>query len=125
MTRKPAGTDDLWTRRHYEVEIAVESDEEVETAREQAERLIDAWLQAEEASVLEFDPEELMRHEWKGKKAEDGYNKGSLSWGWDFSNHFSPSVIEVLKKGPIRIDRYEFSLSRNERIVQTRKVREK
>lgn len=74
-----------------------------------------------------FDPEELMKHEWKGRRLPkgEGYGKGSLSWGWDWASEFSPSVIAVLKRGPIRIDQYEFRLGEMGNIVQTRKVKEK
>lgn len=67
-------------------------------------------------AMAQFDPEELMRHEWKGKKkAGGGYTKGSLSWGWDFASEFSPAVVEALKKGSLKIDGYEFSLSSSQR----------
>ena len=75
--------------------------------------------------MAQFDPEELMRHEWKGKKkAGGGYTKGSLSWGWDFASEFSPAVVEALKKGPLKIDGYEFSLASSQKIVRSRKVKE-
>jgi len=67
-----------------------------------------------------------MQHEWKGRKLPggEGYKKGSLSWGWDWASEFSPQVIAVLKRGPIKIDRYEFNLSEMGNIVQSRKVKE-
>jgi len=73
----------------------------------------------------EFDPEELMQHEWKGRKLPkgEGYKKGSLSWGWDFASEFSPQVIAVLERGPIKIDQYEFSLGEMKNIVTSRKIK--
>jgi len=63
------------------------------------------------AQIPEFNPEELMKHAWKGKKLGEGeYAKGSLAWGWDFRDQFSPEVIQVLEKGPLTIDKYEFTL---------------
>ncbi|MCD6572098.1 MAG: hypothetical protein J7K62_02380 [Thermoplasmata archaeon] len=74
----------------------------------------------------EFDAvvKDLMEHKWKGKrKAGGGYSEGSLSWGWDYREQFKPETIKALESGPITIDEYEFSLT--DRIVQTRKVKQK
>lgn len=77
---------------------------------------------APETAIPELDPEELMRHEWKGRKTGEGqYAKGSVSWGWDWRDEFSPSVIKTLEKGPLQIDQYEFTLG--DRIVQAKKVK--
>jgi len=68
----------------------------------------------------EFNPEDLMKHDWKGKKdGEGGHKKGSLAWGWDFKDKFPESVIKALEKGPITIDEYEFTAS--EAIVNAKK----
>jgi len=59
----------------------------------------------------QFNSEDLMKHDWKGKKdGEGGHNKGSLAWGWDFKDQFKPETIQVLEKGPLTIDQYEFTL---------------
>lgn len=80
-----------------------------------------------EPQAPEFDPSWLTGHEWKGRKNQDGsYAKGSLSWGWDFQNQFPEGAIEVLKKGPLQIDQYEFSLNPlGQGFVQTKKIDKK
>lgn len=72
-------------------------------------------------AMPEFDPEELVKHDWKGRKTNGEYAEGSLSFGWDFADQFSPDIISVLKKGVVTIDQYEFSLSTSGTLVQTRK----
>ena len=63
------------------------------------------------SQIPQFNPDDLMKHEWKGKKTGEGeYAKGSVAWGWDFQDKFPPEVIKVLEKGPLMIDSYEFSL---------------
>ncbi len=74
------------------------------------------------AEIPQFNPEVLTKHEWKGKKTGDGqYAKGSLAWGWDFSSEFPKEILHVLEKGPLTIDKYEFSLSEGKNLVQTKK----
>ena len=76
----------------------------------------------ETPKIPSFDPRTLTDHEWKNKKlAEGSYTKGSLSWGWDFADQFPEFVIQVLRKEPLEIDRYVFSLDEAQKIVQTRK----
>jgi len=87
---------------------------------------LDGWLEKMESAgpTPEFDPEELMKHRWKGKKKRygEGYEEGSLAWGWDYSDNFSEEVRQILEKGPLHVDVYEFSLAREGRLVQTKKV---
>ena len=50
--------------------------------------------------ATEFDPADLIEHEWKGRKQGDRnyVNKGKLpKFGWDFSNSFQPQTIEFLE----------------------------
>lgn len=75
----------------------------------------------EETAIPEFAPQELMDHQWKGRKIAEGkYGKGSLVWGWDFANAFPDGVIKLLEKGPFTIDKYEFSLNPAGNLVQTK-----
>jgi len=96
-----------------------------------SEYIIDNWLGAPEASlpsgppqIPNFNPEDLMKHEgWKAKKTGEGeYAKGSLAWGWDFQDKFPAEIIKVLDKGPLEIDKYEFSLVGT--IVQSKEKKE-
>lgn len=77
----------------------------------------------EKSAIPNFDPEDLMKHEWKGKKLGQGqYEEGSLSWGWDFRDNFKPETIKTLEQdSAFTIDKYEFTLL--EKIVQTKKVK--
>jgi hypothetical protein len=112
-----------WVRKHLELTIRLPeqcTDEGFREALTRAEYMIDNWLGEPEApQVPQFNSEELMKHEWKGKKTGEGqYAKGSVAWGWDFQDKFPPEVIKVLEKGPLMIDNYEFSLVGT--IVQTK-----
>ena len=75
--------------------------------------------------AAEFDPKDLLEHEWKGpRKKGGGYAKGSLSWGWDYRDQFKSETIKTLEKtSPLTIGDYEFSLTG--KIVQSRKVKQK
>ena len=75
------------------------------------------------SAIPDFDPEDLMKHDWKGKKIGEGqYAEGSLSWGWDFRDNFKPETIKALEHDSVlAIDKYEFTLL--EKIVQTKKVK--
>jgi hypothetical protein len=82
----------------------------------------------ERGKTGEFDLETtLMRWKWKGRKKPDGtYARGSLSYGWDFANNFSDSVIRVLEKGPQVIRGYRVTLDPLDKekgtyVVHTRK----
>jgi len=85
---------------------------------------IDRYLEKGERGepMPPFDPEELMKHRWKGKRKKygEGHETGSLAWGWDFKEEFSHDVLQVLERGPLQIGQYEFSIF-EDRIVQTRK----
>jgi len=74
-------------------------------------------------SEKEFDPEDLMNHDWKGKRIGQGqYSEGSLSWGWDFKDNFKPETLKALEyDGSLTIEGYKFTLS--EKIVQAQKVK--
>lgn len=79
---------------------------------------------AAEKQTPEFNPEDLMKHDWKGKKDPDHegeHKKGTLAWGWDFIDKFPEEVIKALNKGPITIDKYEFSLNDTKTLVQAKK----
>jgi hypothetical protein len=93
-----------------------------------AEYIIDNYIGGQEETeaapterIPEFDPQLLMNHAWKGKKIGEGeWDKGSLAWGWDFPDQFPKEVIQVLNKGPLPIDKYEFSLNETGTMVQAR-----
>jgi hypothetical protein len=76
------------------------------------------------SAMPNFDPEDLMKHDWKGKRIGQGqYSEGSLSWGWDFRDKFKPETIKVLEQDSIlTIGEYEFTLLEN--IVQSKKIKE-
>jgi len=80
------------------------------------------FQQSAEAQA-EFDPNDLLNHEWKGsRKKGGGYAKGSLSWGWDYRDQFKPETIKTLEKmSPLVIDNYEFKLEN--KIVTSRKIK--
>jgi hypothetical protein len=81
-------------------------------------------LKDKPASVVpDFDPEDLMKHEWKGKRTGQGqYAEGSLLWGWDFRENFKPETIKALEQDSVlTIGEYEFALS--EKIIQTKKIK--
>ena len=125
-TYRPDPAQEEWIRNEYTLEIEISDDKELPVAREWALSLIDSWLEVkpgfEPGKIPEFNPDDLMQHEWKGKRLSDGeYAKGSLSWGWDFRDNFPESVIKVLEKGPLTIDQYEFSLSDTGNLVYARK----
>ena len=126
-TERPTEAEE-WTKTYFEVEVTVNDDKEVPLAKEWALSLIDSWLEEkpkpgfEPGNIPDFNPDDLINHEWKGKKKADGsYAKGSLEWGWDFKDNFSPETIKMLEKGPLTIDGYEFSLSESGNLVYARK----
>lgn len=127
-TERPSEAEE-WSKVYFEIEVAIADDKEVPLAKEWAESLINSWLEEkhvgfEPTSMPEFDPDILFQHEWKGRRKADGsYAKGSLEWGWDFKDNFPENVIKVLKKGPLTIDQYEFSLSDTGNLVYARKKR--
>ena len=73
--------------------------------------------------IPQFDPEDLMKHAWKGKRIGQGqYTEGSLAWGWDYADKFQETTIKILKKDAIfELEGYQFSLEG--KIVQTQKIR--
>lgn len=125
-TRKITGTENDFNRKYLQLEITLPTPYTEESFHEtvlQAEYLIDNWLEQEKTvQIPEFNPEDLVKHEWKGKKdGKGGYEKGSVAWGWDFKDKFSEEVIKALEKGPVTIDQYEFTLG--ETIVNAKKKR--
>jgi hypothetical protein len=73
------------------------------------------------------DPqEEVMTHNWKGRKKKDetGYEEGSLSWGWDFWDAFSQPTLDRLQKGELEVGEYMFGLDNERRTVYARKKEE-
>jgi len=73
------------------------------------------------ATKSQFDPADLMQHQWKrGKKKPDGtYDRGSLSYGWDFKKNFKPETVAVL---PLTIAGYDFGV--NGDFVNTKKAKQ-
>ena len=124
LTTRPSEKEEIWTKRYLEFTVKMPeqfTDKDLQAAILAAEYAIDNFLgQPAAPQIPEFNPEELMKHEWKGKKTGEGtYAKGSTSWGWDFRDKFTPAVIAVLEKGPITIGEYEFTVS--ESIVNAKK----
>jgi len=116
-----------WSKEFDETTPVEEAFAEV---KDQVEKWIHEELsriESEKLGIPEFDPQVLLEHEWKGRKRKDssGYEKGSLSWGWDFASEFPESVIKVLRKGPLTIEGYEFSLDTERNLVHTKKADEK
>jgi hypothetical protein len=71
--------------------------------------------------ALDFNPEHLTKHMWKGKKlGHRHWADGSLAWGWDFIGEFPEDVIAVLEKGDLTIGESVFSLS--DKVVNVKKV---
>lgn len=125
-----------WLKEYFEVEVIVEDEKQITDAKNWAESLIDGWLEVpvkgavpvqpqakREGQIPNFDSEDLMKHEWKGKRIGEGYAEGSLSWGWDFADEFKPATLAVLERGPETIGEYVFSLSTNGKIVNTKKAK--
>ena len=83
------------------------------------------FLGLQQEEVEEFDPNDLLNHEWKGpRKKGGGYAKGSLSWGWDYRDQFKPETIKALEKmSPLVLGDYQFTLT--DKIVQCKKVKQK
>jgi hypothetical protein len=75
------------------------------------------------STIPNFDPEDLMKHSWKGKRIGQGqYAEGSLSWGWDFRDNFKAETIKALEyDNCLTIGEHEFTLL--EKIVQSKKVK--
>ena len=104
-----------WKKKGLELTVQMlekHTDEEVQVALARAEYILDTFLGKHEAAkVPQFNPEDLMKHNWKGRKdGAGGYEKGSTAWGWDFKKNFSEELIKTLEKGPIMIDQYEFTV---------------
>jgi hypothetical protein len=78
------------------------------------------------SQIPNFDPADLVNHEWKGKKIDPndpkkGYMKG-INYGWDFADKFKSETIQVLKLGPEVIGTQKFKLSDTGGIVQWNKA---
>jgi hypothetical protein len=124
-------TKEEWKSAEYTFKATITDAEEAPIAIIELERLADERLakltlapqakaQPEVLHIPQFNSEELLEHEWKGRKTGEGqYSKGSVSFGWDFRDEFNEEVIKTLEKGPITIDQYQFTLA--ERIVQAKK----
>lgn len=116
-----------WTRKSLELTVQMpeqHTEEDIHSAIARTEYIIDTWLgQPEVPQVPQFNSEELMKHVgWKAKKKDDGsYAEGSLSWGWEFADKFSKEILRVLEKGPLTIDKYEFSLNKEQTLVSVKK----
>jgi hypothetical protein len=125
-------------RRYLEVKVKMPdkcTELDFQAALDSAEYVLDGWLKLETpktAQIPGFDPEELMKHEgWKTKKKADGsyeeVSLATLSWAWDFIKDregkpkFSAEIIAVLKKGPVTIDKYTFSLNEARGLINVKK----
>jgi len=116
-----------WHKTYYELVLNTDgfSPELVELHRETAEgyldRLLHQDMKIQQQEHPDFNPQELLDHEWKGRKTgQNSYAKGSLEYGWDFADKFSPDVLECL---PLTINGYRFSLTENKKLVHTEKVK--
>lgn len=121
-----AGKDGPWTKKYFELTVqlpAACSEQDFQAALTRAEYMIDTYLaQPETPSIPNVDTEELMKHQWKAKKKEDGsYAEGSLSWGWEFADKFSKEILQVLEKGPLTIDQCVFTLNKERTLVSAKK----
>ncbi len=133
LTVEGSGTIGQWTKKSLALIVQMpdtHTDEDVISAFNHAEYLIDSYLGTPETTaphIPNFNPEDLMKHAgWKAKKKDDGsYAEGSLSWGWDFTDKFSKETIQALEKGPVEIDKYVFSLNETRTLVSVKKKGEK
>jgi hypothetical protein len=78
------------------------------------------------SQIPNFDPNDLVNHDWKGKRidkndASKGYLKGT-NYGWDFTDKFKPETIQVLRLGPETIGTMKFKLADSGGIVQFNKA---
>ena len=76
------------------------------------------------APANQFDPEDLMKHKWKGKKIGDReYAPAAESYGWDFTDQFLPATIDALNhSGTVAIGDREFELKG--KLVAMKKVKQ-
>ena len=130
ITTRPAPDTEEWIRRYYEVEVEFPEGEyrpeDIEDGRVWAERLIDAWLKAEEVAIPteeELTPEELEDLPWTP------YQPGSKS-GWVLRNpreghpDYTEEHREILRRLSEKIERegsvtigdftYDFSGAENQ-----------
>lgn len=130
MTTRPSEKEEIWTKRYLEFTVKMPdtfTDKDLQDAILAAEYAIDNFLgqPATPATpqIPEFDLGLLMNHVgWKAKKQADGsYAEGSLSWGWDFPDKFPKEIIQTLEKGPLIVDKYEFSLNKERTLVSAKK----
>jgi len=126
VTRKIAGSENDYNRKSLQLEVRLPeqyTEQGFHEAVARAELLIDGWLGVEKPPATpEFNSEELMQHQWKGRKLAEGkYTEGTTSWGWDFKDRFSENTLKVLMKGPVTIDECVFMLDRG--LVTAKKVK--
>jgi hypothetical protein len=122
-----------FVKKYLEITVLLpdqHTEKQLQDAILQTEYLIDNYLGAPEgpqgSQVPEFDTGLLMNHAWKGKKVgESAWDKGSVAWGWDFTDQFPPEVVKVLEKGPVTLDKYEFSINETGAIVNAKEKKEK
>ncbi len=130
-------SEEKWCRTRYTLEANVsdmESEQDLETFKEQLEKKVDDWLRREQGiepnqtsvknpkkqDELDFNPNLLLKHEWKGRKTGDGeWEAGSLEWGWDFLDNLPDSVVNRLREGSITIQNHVFTAT--DQIVQVQK----
>ena len=126
VTRKIKDSENDYNRKSLQLEVRLPeqyTEQGFHEALARAELLIDGWLRVAEAPAIpEFNPDDLMKHQWKGRKTGEGeYAEGSVAWGWDFKDRFSEDLINVLAKGPVTIDKYIFTVDRG--LVTAKKVK--
>lgn len=113
---------DVWKQLEDLAEMYLQTRLSKATSKAEVKPAAEPKPQPQPQQIPNFNPKELMEHKYKGKKTSEGqYAEGSLFFGWDFADQFKPDIINVLKKGPVTIDQYEFSLSASGTLVQTKK----
>ena len=89
-----------------------------------AEKLVGTVSERKPQSVLSLEEKELLEHQgWKSKKLGEGeYAEGTLNWGWDFSNNFSPETVNWVKMERL-VEGHVFSLGVDGKIVSVKKAK--
>jgi len=107
VTKRPVPEVEEWVRRYFEVEVVLPEDykpEDIEDGRLWAERLIDAWLKAEEMAIpvgVELSAEELEELPWRL------YHEGGRA-GWIFREPrvgFTEEQLEIVRRLVQRIEK--------------------
>lgn len=123
--------DEHWTKKYFELTVHMPeqpfTDAQLKSAVSAAEYLVDTFLgqpEPETPQIPDFNPEDLMKHPWKGKKVREGeYAPGSLNWGWDFADQFPETVRKALEKGSLEVNQHEFTMTGTTVTVHKKKGR--